>query len=82
MAPSWRVAFRTDTQSTTGQSGGELAGAHGARLYARERAAIRKSSNKRLVPFFTYCGPISGVEIWTQNWVHQFAQQLKSGRKA
>ena len=82
MAPSWRVAFRTDTQSTTGQSGGELAGAHGARLYARERAAIWKFSNKRLVPFFTYCGPIFWVEIWTQNWVHQFAQQLKSGRQA
>ena len=82
MAPSWRVQFLTDTQSTAGQSGGELVGAHGAKLYARERAAIRKSSNKRLVPFFTYCGPIFGVEIWTQNWVHQFAQQLKSGRKA
>ena len=31
--------------------------------------------------FFAFCGPISGVEIWTQNWVHQVAQQLKSGRK-
>ena len=52
MAPSWRVQFLTDTQSTAGQSGGELVGAHGAKLYAREHAAIRKSSNKRLVPFF------------------------------
>ena len=31
--------------------------------------------------FFAFCGPISGVEIWTQNWVHQVAQQLKSCRK-
>ena len=52
MAPSWRVACRTVTQSTTGQSGGELAGAHGARLYARERAAIRKSSNKACAFFY------------------------------
>ena len=52
MAPSWRVPFLTDTQSTAAQSGGELVGAHGAKLYAREHAAIRKSSNKRLVPFF------------------------------
>ena len=81
MAPNWRVAFLTDIQSTTGQSGGELVGAHGAKLYARERAAIRKSSNKRLVPFFAYCGPIFGVEIWTQNWVHQFAQQLNQAEK-
>ena len=44
-------------------------------------APQRKPSNKRLVPFFAFCGPISGVEIWTQNWVHQVAQQLKSGRK-
>ena len=43
-------------------------------------APQRKPSNKRLVPFFAFCGPISGVEIWTQNWVHQVAQKLNSCR--
>ena len=52
MPPSGSVPILTDTHSTPGQSGGELVGAEGAKLYAREHAAIRKSSNKRLVPFY------------------------------
>ena len=40
-----------------------------------------KPSNKRLVLFFAFCGPISGAEIWTQTWVHQVDQQLESCRK-
>ena len=71
MAPSWRVAFLTGTQSTTGQSGVELIGAHGAKLYARERAAIRKSSNKRQVPFLhiavLFLGSKSGPKTGSTN---------------
>ena len=83
MAPSWRVQFLTDTQSTAGQSGGELVGAHTAQNFMP--GSTPQSGNPKTrgwCLFFTYCGPISGVEIWTQNWVHQFAQQLQSGRKA
>ena len=68
------LAFLTNAQPTTGQSGDELVGVYAAKFC---------SSNNRLVPFFfwAFCGPISGVKIWTQNWVYQVAQQFKPGSK-
>ena len=75
-----RLAFLRNTQSTTGQSGDELIGVYGAKLHARERATT-EALKQKAGPFFAVCGPISGVEIWTQNWVHRLAQQLKSCRK-
>ena len=74
------MAFLTTTQSTTGQSGGELIGVYDPKLHAKERATT-EALKQKAGPFFAFCGPISGVEIWTQNWVHQVARQLKSCRK-
>ena len=65
---------------TTGQSGGELIGVYGAKLHARERATT-EALKQKADPFFCILRPISGVEIWTQNWVPQVAQQLKLCRK-
>ena len=48
-----RLAFLTNTQSTTGQSGGELIGVYGAKLYARERAATEELKQKS-DPFFLH----------------------------
>ena len=75
-----RLAFLTNTQSPLGKAVASSLG-YAARNFTPGSAPQRKPSNKRLVPFFAFCGPISGVEIWTQNWVHQVAQQLKSCRK-
>ena len=46
-----RLAFLRNTQSTTGQSGGELIGVYGAKLHARERATT-EALKQKAGPFF------------------------------
>ena len=75
-----RLAFLRNTQSTTGQSGGELIGVYDPKLHARERATTETFKQK--------AGPFSCIlrsHFWGRKLDPklgpQVAQQLESCRK-